>query len=131
MGGLMFLDLPIGTSNETDVAINDDATRVYLACGFPYDFLVFDGATGSQIGTRTGAPYPNNAEITIGGRFVGGAFTVLAKGVWVYEANGTFVADYIAGGFNLLARQLQVSGDGVRMVTLTSDPALIFTTIGP
>jgi hypothetical protein len=134
IGGLSFLNIPVGTSNVTDVAISDDATRVYIACGFPYDFLVFDGTTMNQVGVRFASPYPNNAEIAADGRFFGGAsaaFSPTVKGIWVFDPGGALLAEYAAGGFNLLPRQLRISGDGLRMTTLTSDPALIFTTVGP
>ena len=125
-------------SNGKDVAVNADGTRAYVASGAPYAFSVYDAATSQGnlpvVQTLPGNPYPSIVEIAPDGRIFAGAFNWYDPvDVWVYDPGGASLATYrIAGSAKaLLDRQLKISGDGIRMITLTDDPALTFTTVGP
>jgi len=114
-----------------DVAISNDASRIYLACRAVYHFMVFDGTTLNQISSLAGDAYPNIVEIAADGRVFGGAFFgSITNDVWVYDSAGAPLATHQIAGL-LLDRQLKVSGDGIRMITLSDAPALTFTTVGP
>jgi hypothetical protein len=97
--------------------------------------MVFDGTTLNQFPTSTlgGDAYPNIVEVAADGRLFGGAmfgsFTN-NNDVWIYSAEATQLATHQIAGL-LLDRQLKVSGDGIRMITLSDAPALTFTTVGP
>ena len=84
--------------------------------------------------TLPGFPYPNIVEIAADGRIFAGASNWYDPvDVWVYDPGGAALATYRIAGYakSLLDRQLKISGDGIRMITLTDDPALTFTTVGP
>ena len=122
-------------SNGKDVAVNADGTRAYVASGAPYAFSVYDAATSQGnlpvVQTLPGDTYPNIVEVAADGRVFGGAFIGSATNdVWVYDAGGAPLATHQITGA-LLDRQLKVSGDGIRMITLSDAPALTFTTVGP
>ena len=125
-------------SNGKDVAVNADGTRAYVASGAPYAFSVYDAATSQAtlpvVQTLPGFPYPSIVEIAADGRIFAGAFNWYDPiDVWVYDPGGASLATYRIAGYarSLLDRQLKISGDGIRMITLTDDPALTFTTVGP
>jgi hypothetical protein len=121
-------------SNGKDVAVNADGTRAYAASGAPYEFDVYDAATMSVVQHLPGNAYPNAVEVASDGRIFAGAFVWYDPvDVWVYNPGGTLLATYRVASYAqaLLDRQLKVSGDGLRMITLTSVPALVFTTVGP
>ncbi|HEX9192850.1 MAG TPA: hypothetical protein VF871_03700 [Burkholderiales bacterium] len=122
-------------SNGKDVAVNADGTRAYVASGAPYAFSVYDAAASQGnlpvVQTLPGDAYPNIVEVAADGRVFGGAFFGSATNdVWIYDAGGAALATHQIAGL-LLDRQLKVSGDGIRMITLSDAPALTFTTVGP
>ena len=133
IGALRFLIPTDSPENRKDVAISNDAARIYLASGYPYYFLVFDGTTLNQLSTLAGDAYPNIVEVAADGRVFGGAFFgsfTNDNDVWVYDAGGAPLTTRQIAGL-LLDRQLKISGDGIRMITLSDAPALTFTTVGP
>jgi len=133
IGALRFLNPTDSPANSKDVAISNDAARIYLASGYPYYFLVFDGTTLNQLSTLPGDAYPNIVEVAADGRVFGGAFFgsfTNDNDVWVYDAGGAPLTTRQIAGL-LLDRQLKISGDGIRMITLSDAPALTFTTVGP
>jgi hypothetical protein len=131
IGDLRSLHATDFPDNCHDVAISNDASRIYLACGAVYHFMVFDGTTLNQISSLPGDAYPNIIEVTADGRvFTGAFFGPVANDVWIYDSTGALLATYQIAGL-LLDRQLKVSGDGIRMMTLSDAPALTFTTVGP
>ena len=90
--------------------------------------------------------HPNNAEIAADGRiFASSATTQIfdTADVWIFDANGTPLTTRkvaAGGGFDeIFDRQLRISGDGLRMMTITGDQfstpvsgvKLNFTTVGP
>jgi hypothetical protein len=132
IGALRFLNATDFPDNCKDVAFSNDASRIYLACGAVYHFMVFDGTTLNQISSLAGDAYPNIVEVATGGRIFGGAATVGSTDVWVYDASGAPLTTYhVATSGQLKDRQLKISGDGIRMITLSDAPALTFTTVGP
>jgi len=121
-------------SNGRDVAVNADGTRAYAASGAPYEFDVYDTASMAVVQILPGSNYPNAVEVAADGRIFAGTQDYYDPvDVWVYNAGGTQLATYHVGGYAapMLDHQLKVSGDGLRMITLTSVPALVFTTVGP
>jgi hypothetical protein len=121
-----------GGSNGTDAVLNRDGSRVYTACGSPYDFGVFDGATGSNLMTLPGDAYPNNVEVAWDGRLIAGANVSYGPSdIWIYSESGALLSRLKASGYacNILPGQLRVSADGLRLAVLTSDPSLQFITI--
>jgi hypothetical protein len=121
-------------SNGQDLAVNADGTRAYPASGAPYEFDVFETATMGVVQALPGDAYPNNVEVAADGRiFAGASVWYGPTDVWVYNAGGTQLATYRIAGYAraLLNGQLKISGDGLRMITLTDDPSLTFTTVGP
>jgi hypothetical protein len=125
-------------SNGRDVALSPDGTRLYSACGAPYQFPVYDvSAAGTPVAlpALAGSPYPNNVEVTVDGRIVAGASVWYDPvDVWVYDPGASTPArTFRLGGYAraILDNQLRVAGDGLRLVALSEDPALHFVTIGP
>lgn len=107
------------------MAISADGSRVYPACGAPYEFDVYDGATLIQVQTLPAVPYPDNAAIDSNGDFVGGVNGLYeVDDVFVFDVKGyslgvvpTTSESYAAGqGSNLLA----VSGDSTRVISATA-----------
>jgi len=131
IGALRFLNTTDFPDNCMDVAISNDVSRIYLACRAVYHFTVFDGTTLNQISSLPGDAYPNIVEVATDGRvFAGAFFGPVANDVWVYDSAGGLLATHQIAGL-LLDRQLKISGDGIRMMTLSDAPALTFTTVGP
>jgi hypothetical protein len=125
-------------SNGKDVALSADGSRAYVASGSPYVFSVYDAATITSgmpvVQSLPANAYPNAIEIGADGRIYGGASVWYGpKDVWIYNGAGVLQSDYYVSGYarSLLDRGIAVSGDGLRMTTLTDDPSLRFTTVGP
>ena len=109
------------------LAISPNGSRLYPACGWPYQFDVYDGTTLKQIQTLTAVPYPDNATIDSDGDFVGGVNGLYeTDDVFVFNPAGytvgvvpTTPASYDSGqGNNLLA----TSGDSTRVISATAAP---------
>lgn len=127
-------------SNCKDVAVNSDGTRAYYACGSPYEFSVFDTATSpmSKVAAFPGDAYPDAVEIDSNGLIFGGANVLYGAvstkpDVWIYDSSGVEQSNYYVSGNakGIRDRQLVVSGDGLRMIAITNDPKIVFTTVGP
>ena len=110
--------------NGSDIALNADGSRVYVAAGAPYEFSAYDAATTELtmpvVQVLPANPYPNSIEIAANGYIFGGTFTPGSSAgypnVWIYNSAGT---QYITFSTNELERgQLAVSGDSLRMITL-------------
>jgi DNA-binding beta-propeller fold protein YncE len=120
-------------SDGQDLALNHDGSRLYVACGAPYAFPVFDTASGIQVTSLPGNPYPNNVEVAKDGRIFAGAMDYYDPvDIWSYDpATGALLASFRAAHGTILAGQLKVSGDGFRLGVLTDDPTLTFITVLP
>ena len=116
-----------------DLAVSADGLRLYTACGAPYVFTFYDAETLSQLGTLPADAYPNNIQVGGNGNIYGGANSWYGPiDIWVYDSvHNALTSDYLSGyAEGILSRQLTVSGDGLRIIVLTSDPSLKFVT-GP
>ncbi|WP_242343730.1 BACON domain-containing protein [Anaeromyxobacter terrae] len=120
-------------SNGRDVAIDEDGSRVYVASGAPYAFAEFDatasGATMPMVKYLSGSAYPVAVEVGSEGRIYCGADNPSGTNdVWIYDAAGSLQSAYTVT--HLTDRGIAVSGDGLRMLTLTSTALKLFT-VGP
>lgn len=124
-----------GASNGQDIAVSGDGARLYTASGAPYRCGSVNPATLTFIGGLPGGDaYPNNVEVGSDGRvFCGISGVYSTADVWVHRADGSLQTSFKFAGYarELLARQLAVSGDGLVIVALTSDPLLVFVPVGP
>ena len=136
-------DYVIG-SNGQDVAVSADGTRIYVASGAPYNFIGydFDGTTLTGDQTLAGQAYPNNVEFSDDDQLYAGASVSYGNhalnedDIWVYDisSGNALFSGYVSGDtIHMLNRQLVVSGDGVRAITLVNNysdnnPSLIFIT---
>jgi hypothetical protein len=107
------------------LAINGSGTRLYPACGWPYEFDVYDGNTLTQVQTLPAVPYPNNAVVDSAGNFVGGVnglyetndvFEFNSQGFSVGVVPTTPASNAAGQGSNLLA----ISGDASRVISVTA-----------
>ena len=108
--------------NARDIALNTDGSLVYVAAGAPYDFYAYDAATLSLAMPTaqifSAAAYPNNIEIAANGKVFGGIDTTDTNDVWIYDTTGTPPPYTTFDTGELLPRQLALSGDSLRMVTI-------------
>jgi len=123
-------------SNGADVALNRDGTRAFVASGAPYNFRAYDtsGAPLHVVQILPGDSYPNNIEVTEQGISLAGASVWYGStDIWLYQASGVLLSSHKVAGYarNLLPGQLKASGDGLRLVALTSDPKLVFLDATP
>jgi len=125
----------MSTGAPGSVAANSDGSRLYTADGAPYQCMVYSADNGSTIGALPGGDaYPNNIKVASDGRiYCGISGWYSAADVWVYRSDGSLQTTFKFAGYarELLTRQLAVSGDGLMMVALTSDPYLVFVPVGP
>jgi hypothetical protein len=107
------------------LAINSDGSRLYPACGWPYEFDVYDGTTLKQVQTLKAVAYPNNAVVNSEGEFVGGVNGLYeTDDVFVFNTQGypvgvvptTPASNATGQGNNLLA----TSGDSTRVISATA-----------
>jgi hypothetical protein len=129
-------------SNGQDVALSLDGTHVYVASGAPYEFDQFSTQPlqFQQALVSGSIPFPVNIEVGPDGRILGGTTNALSDpaDVYVYDANGgSLTSRKVAVPFSqLAARQLKISGDGMRLIAISGDAvntgsSLIFTNVGP
>jgi hypothetical protein len=129
--------------NAADIAVSADGTIAYVASGTSNGTIaVRKYATQdlSFLGGFATAGLVNNVEVAADGRIFGASENVFTFGdpdVWVFTAAGTLLTtrELAPGSSNdILARQMKVSGDGLRLIVLTLDfpstaPSLIFNTV--
>jgi hypothetical protein len=117
----------------SDLAVSADGMQVYTASKAPYVFHQYNGTTLSIDETLTADAYPNNVEIGPNGLFYGAISSSYGPtDVWVYDDTHTELNTHYLSGYadEILDRQLALSGDGLRLMVLTTDPTLQFVT-GP
>ncbi len=130
--------------NSQDYAFDNPGTRMYMAVGAPYDFYVVDTTTSSTslplVQTLPGDAYPNNVEVARDGRIFAGIAGYTTKfgpreNAWIFAPGGAKLASFLVSSSGPLDRQLRVSGDGLRMVTIAagSYPSVLLTfhTVAP
>ena len=120
------------SGNGKDVALSGDGASLYVASGGVSELSKYltSGSNPSYVGAgNSPAPtglHPNNAEIAWDGRILASApiLSTDPADVWVFDANGAPLTTLkiSAGGVNqVIDRQLRVSGDGIRLITITGD----------
>lgn len=116
-------------SNVRDIALSPDGQYAYMAHNAPYNFTVY-GLNGAPITqSLPGAAYPNNIEVMTDGRILAGISSLYGPAdVRTLAADGTQLNSYYfsVDTNNTLARQLKLSGDGLRIISLTDTPNLSF-----
>lgn len=131
-GSVLVGPLLPSSGGDRDIAINADGTRVYGANGWPYECPGRDVTTGQIVQTLPVGPYPGNVEVGPDGKIFCGRNTAVFAGdyaVYAYNSSGVEVGRYLQGLAGLQDSQLVISGDAVRMITLSS--GLRLTTVGP
>ncbi|HJU07967.1 MAG TPA: hypothetical protein VJ727_05745 [Rhodanobacteraceae bacterium] len=115
----------IAGENCQDLAISPGGSRLYPACGWPYEFDVYDFQSLQQVQTLAANTYPNNAEFDSDNDFVGGLNGIYDPAdVFVYDLQG-----YNLGTVPEIEVQSQgddlvkVSGDSTRVISGMSDPS--------
>jgi hypothetical protein len=136
------------SGNGMDVALKGDGATLYVASGGVTELSAYltSGQNPAYVGSGLSpAPtglHPNNAEIAADGRIFASAPNPVfgPADVWIFDANGTSptTLKIAAGGSDqIFNRQLRISGDGIRLITITGDPffntgvKLNFNTVGP
>jgi sugar lactone lactonase YvrE len=138
------------SGNGQDVALKADGATLYVGSGGVAELSAYSTAGQSPVYSGpTNSPHPtglhpSNAEIAADGRIFASAANPVfdPADVWVFSALGAPITTFkIAGGGidQIFVRQLRISGDGIRMITITGDPltppfngsTLNFTTVGP
>jgi len=136
------------SGNGMDVALKGNGATLYVASGGVTELSAYltSGQNPTYVGSGLSpAPtglHPNNAEIAADGRIIASAANpgFGTADVWIFDANGAPLATrkIAAGGSDqIFNRQLRISGDGIRLITISGDPffntnvKLNFTTIGP
>jgi sugar lactone lactonase YvrE len=134
------------SGNGQDVAMKADGTLLYVASGGVTELSAYTTAgqnpayAGSGSSPKPTGLHPNNAEIAADGRIFASAANPVfdPADVWIFTAAGTPITTLkiAAGGVDqIFTRQLRISGDGLRLITITGDPfnntnvKLNFTTI--
>jgi hypothetical protein len=134
VGGGAFLNVRATGVSGSDIAVSGDSTRLYTATGSPTYCVSYSPTDNSVIGALpSGAHYANNVEVGSDGRVFCGIYGGYSTAdVRVHGANGTLLSSFKFAGYGkeLLAGQLNISGDGLVIVALTSDPALVFVPVG-
>jgi hypothetical protein len=106
------------------MAMSSDGTRLYTACGWPYQFDVYDWGTLQQVQTLVAATYPNNAVFDSDNDFVGGLDGLYdAYDVYVFDKRGFLVSQVAttAESYNngQADNAMAVSGDSMRVISVT------------
>jgi len=119
--------------NARDIAVNKDGSKIYTAAGGEYEFptFTFDGNAIVEGTILSGNPYPLAVEIGPTEKMYGGINAFMnGTDAWSYNADDSADNTYLISG-QLYDRQVRISGDGLRMITLSDFPALTFTTVTP
>jgi hypothetical protein len=123
-----------GSSNGRGIAVNADATALYIASGAPYLCSSVNPVNLAFIASLPGGDaYPNNVKVTRDGRAICGISGLYSSAdVWVHAPDGSLLKSFKFAGYarNLLERQLVVTPDGMTAVGLTSDPRMAFIPLG-
>jgi hypothetical protein len=110
--------------NCEDLAISHDGSRLYPACGSPYEFDVFDAKSLEQVQTLTASNYPNNIAIDSNDDAVCGLYAPNADtDVWVYNKKARLLGT--VPSINESGQQtavLHVTGDATRIVSVADTP---------
>jgi hypothetical protein len=122
-----------------DVTFSADGRTVYTACVGPRALTAVDiDAVESSLRYLQGPAYQyaNNAEVSIDGRLFAGADPeiLVAFDLWIYSSTEAVLNELrITENQNvrIVPGQLQLSNDGLRMITLSQEPKMTLTTVAP
>ncbi|MBT8111677.1 MAG: hypothetical protein KJO27_13260 [Gammaproteobacteria bacterium] len=119
--------------NARDIAVNKDGSKIYTADGGEYAFptFSFDGDAIAEGTVLAANPYPLAVELGPTEKLYGGINAVTGgTDAWSYNVDDSADNTYVING-RLHDRQVRISGDGLRMITLSDFPALTFSTVTP
>lgn len=107
-------------ANAIDIATNWDGSKIYTASGGEYAFPTFnfDGSDMTEGAALAGSSYPVAVVVDPDGTLFGG-MDMNSPDIFSYDASGAAGSQYIIPG-NLERRQLEISGDGLRLIALTN-----------
>jgi YVTN family beta-propeller protein len=116
---------PMG-SNLGDYQISADGTKVWSACGYPYDFVELN-TSDLRLSGRTfpAEPYPTSVDsVTVGGTeyLLGGTNSIYGRSIHLYEASdpGSGV-HYATGSTTGKAGAVALSPDASKIYRLVTD----------
>ena len=133
-----------GGGSGQDAAVRPDGAVFYVAAGGSAELSAYltSGQNPTYVGAgQSPAPigaHPDNVEIAPDGRIFGTSEFGTSADVWIFNANGTPYStptlQFLAFGDHVVDRQLRISGDGLRLITLSVGPVpsglkVNFTTI--
>ena len=130
-------------SNGQDAIVSPDGAVFYVAAGTPSELSKYltSGQNPSYAGVgQSPAPigaHPNNVKIAPDGRILGSSQFGTGADVWIFNADGTpysipTLQVATVFGDTLGTRQLRISGDGLRLITVAGGSGILkvlFTTI--
>lgn len=106
-------------ANPIDIATNWDGSKIYTASGGESAFPTFNFDGGSITeGTALAASHPVAVVVAPDGTLFGG-MSKNSPDIFSYDATGAAGSPYIIPG-DLVRRQLEISGDGLRLIALTN-----------
>jgi len=116
-----------------DLLVKPDGAIVYVASGGVSELSAYQTSGPNPVyvgGGNSPAPvgvHPSNAEIAADGRIFASSPNSVSADVWIFNANGTpnTTLQVAASGVQIFERQLRVSADGLRLITITGDPFTI------
>jgi len=131
--------------NAADIAVSPDGNFAYVASGagaLPPELSLYSAQNLTHLGGFSIQGRGNNVEVAADSRIFAGSTNVSigqTADVRVLDAGGNLLTTRLiapVGPAVILDRQMKVSGDGLRLITLTGDPpavspSLIFTTVAP
>jgi hypothetical protein len=131
--------------SAADIAVSADGSVAYVAAGasaLPPELAVYSPQDVTRLGGFSIEGRGNNVDIAADGRIFAGSTNISVgqtADVRVFDAAGNLLATHLiapGGGVVILDRQLKVSGDGLRLMTIIGNPpsvapTLVFTTVAP
>jgi hypothetical protein len=131
--------------NAADIVVSPDGTIAYVASGagnLPPELSLYSTQSLSHLSGFSIQGRGNNVEIAADGRIFAGSTNVSigqTADVRVFNASGTQLATRLVApgnGIAILDRQMRISGDGLRLITITGNPPLtgsmlILTNVAP
>lgn len=118
--------------NCRDLAVSQDGSRIYPACGSPYEFDVFDAKNLAQVDTLAADAYPDNVAIDANDDVICGISTNIEEpDIYVYNKKGRSHGTLLPiNGFGQQMAVMKVSGDEARVVSVagtSSYPNVLLT----
>lgn len=113
-------------SNGQDIAISKDGSKLYVASGGVYEFVTLDTSDLSDLNRVAVDPFARNIETAPDGRVIGNTDfpSMDDEDSYVLNEDGDEVDSFNLGDGDILARQLVISGDSLRVIGLTETGTL-------